>query len=99
MLYTNKRFELEHVHSYKKTLNYLGDIIFFLISHRTVPRALGISFAVVIVLYVLTNVAYFTVLSPEETIRSKAVAVVRGIVILASRARCEYPTKMCVQKD
>ena len=40
------------------------------------PRAMLIAIPIVIVFYVLVNVAYLTVLSPEELIRSEAVAVV-----------------------
>ncbi|XP_059202942.1 cystine/glutamate transporter [Centropristis striata] len=42
---------------------------------RTVPLAICISMAIVTCCYVLTNVAYFTVMSAEELLASEAVAV------------------------
>ncbi|XP_056133675.1 cystine/glutamate transporter [Lampris incognitus] len=42
---------------------------------RTVPLAICISMAIVTTCYVLTNVAYFTVMSAEELLASTAVAV------------------------
>lgn len=43
---------------------------------RTIPLAICISMAIVTTGYVLTNVAYFTTISAEELLLSKAVAVV-----------------------
>lgn len=43
---------------------------------RNVPLAICISMAIVTIGYVLTNVAYFTTISAEELLLSKAVAVV-----------------------
>lgn len=43
---------------------------------RTVPLAICISMAIVTSCYVLTNVAYYTVMSAEELLASSAVAVV-----------------------
>ena len=53
--------------------NEYGDDYFF----RIVPKATVISMFSVIVLYLLTNVAYFTVMSPSEMMAAPAVAVVR----------------------
>lgn len=45
---------------------------------RTVPLAICLSMAIVTFCYVLTNVAYYTVMSAEELLESQAVAVVRS---------------------
>ncbi|XP_071173855.1 cystine/glutamate transporter-like [Mytilus edulis] len=42
---------------------------------RDLPRAVYITFFIVMTVYILTNVAFFTVLSPTELLRSDAVAV------------------------
>lgn len=42
---------------------------------KNIPRAICISMVVVTVCYILTNVAYFAVMSPEELLASDAVAV------------------------
>lgn len=44
--------------------------------YRDMPRAIYISIPIVTVVYVMTNVAYFTVISPQEVATSDAVAVV-----------------------
>ena len=44
--------------------------------YRDMPRAIYISIPIVTVIYVMTNIAYFTVISPSEVAQSDAVAVV-----------------------
>ena len=43
---------------------------------RNIPRAIGIGIPLVTIVYLLTNIAYFTVLSKQDIIEGGAVAVV-----------------------
>jgi len=51
---------------------------------RNLPRASWISCILVTVVYVLANVAYFSVISPAEMLQSEAVAVVRDVLLFSS---------------
>ncbi|XP_071957393.1 Y+L amino acid transporter 2-like [Antedon mediterranea] len=53
---------------------------------RNLPRAIALSVPVVILIYVLANIAYFTAMSPEELLISKAVAVTFGQKLLGPMA-------------
>lgn len=58
------------------TRNYLNFIIEELIDPvKNLPRAIAISCTLVTTVYVLTNVAFYTILSPEQVLGSGAVAV------------------------
>ena len=46
---------------------------------RIVPKATAITFCVVISVYLLTNVCYLVVLSPQEMMQADAVALVRSL--------------------
>ncbi|XP_071524172.1 Y+L amino acid transporter 2-like isoform X1 [Panulirus ornatus] len=53
---------------------------------RNLPRAIAISITIVIVIYTLTNIAYFAVLSPDQMLASTAVAVTFGNLTLGFMA-------------
>ena len=47
--------------------------------YRNLPRAIGISIPIVTAIYVMANVAYLVVLTPQEIVTSTAVVVVSFI--------------------
>ena len=49
---------------------------------RDLPRAIGLSIVLVTVVYVITNIAFYTTLSPAEVLGSEAVAAVSYKVLL-----------------
>lgn len=73
----NKNFQQFETREEKKPQQQISSIktFFILLICRNLPRAICISMPVVTVVYVITNVAYFAVLSSEEILASDAVAV------------------------
>lgn len=53
-----------------------GVLWFLMYLSRNLPRAIYISIPLVTLVYTLTNIAYFTSMSPQELLESNAVAVV-----------------------
>ncbi|XP_038069992.1 large neutral amino acids transporter small subunit 1-like [Patiria miniata] len=67
--------------------NYLNFVTEELVNpYRNLPRAIVISVPLVIVVYVLANVAYFSAMSTAELTASKAVAVTFGFKLLGPMA-------------
>ena len=60
---------------------------------RNLPRAIYISIPLVTLVYTLTNIAYFTSMSPEELLASNAVAVVSQD---AAASRCHGEGWHCI---
>ena len=54
---------------------------FYLFIYRNLPLAIFISMTLVIVVYMMANVAYLGVLSPLQMLSSPAVAVVRPSLV------------------
>ena len=54
----------------------MNDLSWKSVFHRNLPRAVWISLTLVVIVYCLANVAYFTTVSPAEMLASSAVAVV-----------------------
>lgn len=69
-----KKISVRFFHSFNR--NYLNFIIEELIDPvKNLPRAIAISCTLVTIVYVLANISFYTILSPEEVLGSSAVAV------------------------
>jgi len=55
---------------------YYTHIAYCIKYYRNIPKAIYISIPLVTVCYLLVNVAYLTIMSPDEIVRNEAVAVV-----------------------
>lgn len=60
----------------KSNLLWFCLVFFFFFYCRNLPKAIAISCILVTVVYVFTNIAFYTTLSPMEVLTSEAVAVV-----------------------
>lgn len=58
---------------------------------KTMPRAIIMSISSITVIYILTNAAYFAVLSRQEILQSDAIAVLFGERVLSSGLRWLMP--------
>lgn len=70
--------------------NYSTDTVTIPHAIRTIPLAISISMAIVTFCYVLTNVAYHTVMSAEEILASDAVAVVSNTNGMAKKGKHKH---------
>lgn len=61
-------------------------------SFRNLPRSIILGIPLVTICYVLVNIAYLTVMSPEELLASEAVAVVRSALCEEPISGQSYPT-------
>lgn len=64
--------------------------------YKNLPRAIFISLPLVTIIYVLANVAYLSVLSPQQMIASNAIAVSFGDKVLSQGAAWIIPVMVAV---
>ena len=69
---------------HRQNLNVVCEVITVFSLCRNLPLAIFISMTIVIVVYLLANVAYLGVLSPLQMLSSPAVAVVRYLMLISS---------------
>lgn len=63
----------------KNTIFARVSVYMFACLYRNLPRAIYISIPLVTLVYTLTNIAYFSSMTPEELLASNAVAVVSDV--------------------
>ena len=62
----------------------------YIFHFRNLPLAIGISMPLVMTVYLLTNVSYFTAMSKDELLDSPAVAAVKSLTLFASSIKLYF---------